>query len=148
MKNTYIIIGVICLIILGSIAAFVGSIRPWQSKILDHGYSPAGVEYCVIQTYKTLIEPYQVSIYIRDSDGIWRWNYLEHEDNGWKSASVTFSNDTATVSRNGKVFRDVKIPTDTIDIASIQPGYRDRYLTSDYTVDDVFEYHNQNHSKH
>ena len=131
------------MLLLGVVAAWLVSIRPWQSKVLAQGYSPEGREYCVVQTFKNLVEPYQVSFYVRDSDGIWRWNYLEHEDDGWKSARVTFPAGSARIERNGSQFKEIEIPNDQVDLTTVLPGYRYQYCDSGFSVDDVLAFHNQ-----
>ena len=133
------------LIVLALIAGLVSGwliIRPWQSKILTRGYSPEGREYCVVQTFKGFVEPYQVSFYIRDAEGIWRWNYLAHQDNGWKAASVTFSQGAAQIVRNGTLFKVISIPTNQVDLTQVLPGYRNDYCDRSCSVEDVFEFHN------
>ena len=143
MKRTTGSLLVLITLFLGVVVAYMVSVRPWQSKVLSHGYSPDGREYCIVQTFKDLVEPYQVSFYVRDADGTWRWNYLEHEDNGWKSASVKFSGGSAKVERNGAPFKDIKLPTDQVDLPNVLPGYRDRYCASALSVEEVFAFHNQ-----
>ena len=58
-------------------------VGPWQSGALAAGSSPDGHEYLVVQTYGGFFERYRVSFYIRDSNGIWHWNYLGHENDSW-----------------------------------------------------------------
>lgn len=134
---------VIISIYVACFAAFYLWIRPWQSKILTHGKSPDGLEYCVVQTYKDFVEPYQVSFYIRDTNGLWRWNYLEHEDGGWRSARVAFSNGTALVFRNGEHFRDVPPPTGMVEVATVPSDYRDDYCPARFSAEDVLRFHNE-----
>lgn len=143
MKRPAVFLAIPLLLVIGAIAVWFASVRPWQSKILAQGHSPEGREYCVVQTFKDLVEPYQVSFYVRDSDGIWRWNYLEHEDKGWKSARVTFSDGSALIERNGVRFKEIEIPTDQVDMAKVRHGYRDYYCDSGFSVQDVFTFHNQ-----
>jgi hypothetical protein len=143
MKRTAIILTCLVILSLGVIATWLASIRPWQSQVLAQGYSPGGREYCVVQTFRDLVEPYQVSFYIRDLDGVWRWNYLEHEDNGWKSARVSFHEGIVRIERNGVKFREIEVPNDQVDLSTILPGYRDRYCDSGFSVDDIFAFHNR-----
>jgi hypothetical protein len=113
-------------------------LRPDQTE----GVGVTLTEYCVVQTFKDLGEPYQVSFYIRDTNGVWRWNYLEHEDIAWRSASVKFSNDKAIVYRNGIDFKEIAMPTGTIDLASVPGGYVDYYCPSEFAAQDVLNNHN------
>jgi hypothetical protein len=135
-------IAILCAYLL-AILAFVVWVGPGRSGIVEQGISPEGRQYCVVQTFKDMVEPYQVSFYIRDAVGVWRWNYLEHEDVAWRSAAVTFSNGVAKVSRNGAPFRDIVLPTNTVDLASVQPGYRDEYCPSNFTSAEILEFHNR-----
>ena len=133
----------VCATYLSTIAAFVWWIGPGRSGILVKGHSPEGMEYCVVQTFKDMVEPYQVSFYIRDADGLWRWNYLEHEDVAWGSAQVEFHGSVVKVSRNGQPFRDIPMPTGRVDIATVQAGYRDYYCPAVYSAEDVLRFHNK-----
>ena len=141
MKRALVSISIVLALIAGLVPAWL-IIRPWQSKILTRGYSPEGREHCVVQTFKGFIEPYQVSFYIRDAEGVWRWNYLAHQDNGWKTATVTFSQGAAQISRNGTPFKVIEVPTDQVDLTQVLPGYRNDYCDGSYSVEDVFEFHN------
>ena len=143
MKRITTAIFIVSVLMLGIIAVVLIAIRPWQSKILAHGFTPQGREYCVVQTFRDFVEPYQVSFYVRDAQGIWRWNYLEHEDNGWKSATVKFTGNSALIERNGVQFKDIKIPSDQVDLSTVLPGYRDQYCDKDFSVEEVFTFHNQ-----
>ena len=135
-------IGILCIYVL-LILGYVIMVWPGQSKILARGTSPMGQEYCIVQTYKGWAEPYQVSFYIRDGSGMWRWNYLAHQDIAWHSAIVTFTNGMAQVSRDGRPYRDVPMPTNTVDLARIEPGYRDEYCPSNFSAEDVLLFHNK-----
>lgn len=143
MRRLFHLLVIVSFLTVGTISALLISIRPWQSRILTRGHSPDGQEYCVVQTYQNLIEPYQVSFYIRGPDGIWRWNYLEHEDYGWKSATVSFVGGDALIYRNGIRFGKIEIPVDSIDSVNVLSCYRDRYCPRDYSVEDVFAFHNK-----
>ena len=132
-----------CLTYLAAIAYYIISVGPGRSGIVTQGISPGGQEYCVVQTFKDIVEPYQVSFYIRDTNGIWRWNYLEHEDNAWRSAGIEFSGERVIISRNGKPFREISMPTGTVDITSVPGGYRDDYCPAEFSVQEVLEFHNK-----
>ena len=141
-KNQTIVLTILTAVLVLPGAAYVAWVRPGQSGILVQGQSPDGQEFCVVQTFKGLVEPYQVSFYIRDTNRVWRWNYLEHEDTAWRSASVEFVTGKAIVSRNGKPFREVGMPTGTVTLASVPGGYVDDYCPPEFTVEDVLRFHN------
>lgn len=132
----------VCLTPVAAVASYVVAVCPGRSGVLSQGTSPSGQEYCVVQTFKGLVEPYQVSFYIRDTSRVWRWNYLEHEDNAWRSAAVEFTGGNAMVSRNGKPFREIAMPTGIVDIATVSGGYVDYYCPPEFTVEDVLRFHN------
>lgn len=135
-------VGILC--IYGLLAfAYVQYVGPGRSGIVAHGESPDGREYCIVQTFKGMAEPYQVSFYIRDAAGVWRWNYLAHQDAVWRSAKVTFSDGIAHVSRDGVAVRDIPVPTNTVHLTAVKPGYQDEYYPSNFTVDDVLSFHNR-----
>jgi Uncharacterized membrane protein len=112
-----------------------------QTKILAQGFSPEGREYCVAQTFNNIIEPFQVSFYMRDSEGIWRWSYLAHQDYSWSRVRVDFQNGKADVFKRGKFMRsiDAYVPLP----ADHPPRDSATYdLSADLGVDDVFKAHN------
>ncbi|MDP7062573.1 MAG: hypothetical protein QF489_06545 [Planctomycetota bacterium] len=146
MKNSQtIFLSILFGVLILPIAGFVAWVRPGMSGVLAQGKSPTGQEFCVVQTYKGLTEPYQVSFYIRDADRIWRWNYLEHQGTAWRNASVEFADGEALVFRNGKPFRKIAMPTDTVDLATVPGGYVDYYCPPEFSVQDVLVFHNQNY---
>jgi hypothetical protein len=116
---------------------------PGHSGIVTQGTSPGGQEYCVVQSYQDLVEPYRVSFYIRDTSGVWHWNYLEHEDLAWRSAKVEFLGDVALVSRDGVPFREIPLPAKPVDWAAIKPDERNSYCPSNFTVAEVVQSHHR-----
>lgn len=92
---------------------------PWHSRVLAHGVSPSGQEYCVVQSFQDWVEPYQISFYIRDTNRVWRWNYLDHEGYAWRTASASFTGEKVTVYRNGIPYRSLAMPTGTVDVAAV-----------------------------
>lgn len=112
---------------------------PWHSRIVTQGISTSGQEYCVLQRFQSWGEPYRISLYVRDQDGVWRWNYLEHQGYAWRSAEVEIRGNQASVLRNGSLFRDINLPTDTIENPTVIPtGYGKEYLPSKFSVEDVY----------
>jgi hypothetical protein len=125
------------------VVGYLMMIGAGRSGIVARGSSPEGREYCIVQTYKGWTEPYQVSFYIRDASGVWRWNYLAHQDTVWNSATVTFSGGMAHVNHDGSPVRDIPLPTNTVDLTKIEPGYRDDYSPSNFTPEDILSFHNK-----
>jgi len=95
--------------LLSVIGWWVARIGPGMSGVVASGASPEGREYIVVQTFKGLIEPYQVSLYVRDDAWLWRWHYLEHQDNAWRKARVDVVGGEAVVHRNGEHFADLEL---------------------------------------
>ena len=57
-----------------------------RPRIVAEAYAPDGSHLCVVQTAGT---PYfNTATYIRQSNGKWRWFYLEHEDLPWLGGSI------------------------------------------------------------
>lgn len=113
---------------------------PWHTRIVTQGTSPSGQEYCVVQTFQDLVEPYQISFYIRDTNRVWRWNYLDHEGYAWRTASVAFSATQAMVFCNDELFQNIPMPTGSVDIAAVSKGYAHFYCPAEFAVEDVFEF--------
>jgi hypothetical protein len=135
-------LGIACVYVVVALA-YVLMVGPGRSRIVTEGISPEGRQYCIVQTYKGLVEPYQVTFYIRDASGLWRGNTLAHQDIAWRSATVAFTNKAARITRDGVLFRDIPIPTNTVELAKVQPGYRDSYCPSNFTPQDVLSFHNR-----
>lgn len=134
----------ICLVYVYAIVSYVAWVGPGRSGVVAHGKSPEGLEYCVVQTYKSLIgEPYQVSFFIRDTNGLWRGHYLAHQDVAWRSATVEFDGDYARVYRDGIHARDITMPTGSVNMDDVLPGYRDQYRPADFSVEDIVASHNR-----
>jgi len=125
-------IGIILLLaIVVPVACHLYLSGPWHTRIVAKGLSPSGQEYCVVQTFVAQDFAFQISFYIRDTNRVWRWNYLDHEGYAWRTASASFKGDKVTVFRNGKPYGSIDMPTGTVDIASVPKGYADSdFLTS------------------
>lgn len=136
------------LFVLG-IVALVSWVGPCQSGIVAQGTDPQGRPYCIVQTFKHIIdEPYQVSFYLKDEDGNWRWNYLEHEDVSWRSASAAFSDKDVTIMRNGKAVRTIPLPPEPLDTIAGWNAQEDYALPGDLSADEVAEAHHAIFEQH
>lgn len=145
-RGSKVLIGSGVILILLYAAGFVQvivAIGPGQSGLLASGATPDGREYCVVQTFKGWIEPYQVSFYVRDESGLWHKKYLEHEANSWKPVDVRFADGKAQVFSKGVLAREVDLPTETVELESILPGYRDQYVSRDASIEDLVHLHNK-----
>ena len=137
----YSVVGIAVLLL---IAWGIYKIGPGKSGIVLSGESTAGHEYCIVQRYTgVLTEPYQVSLYVRDDAGTWRWHYLAHEDGAWRSAEVKFDGDLAVVFRSGERVREVELVLDPIDKDSASFVDRERSLPAHLSVAQVALRHNE-----
>lgn len=125
------------------LSAYIVWVGPGRSGILTQGRSPEGREYLVVQSFKNMVELYQVSFYVRDEVGTWHWNDLEHEDAAWHSATVTFSNGAAQVRRNGNPFREIALPAKPVDLAQVGPADHNHFCPATFTVDEVVAFHHK-----
>jgi hypothetical protein len=125
----------------GLIGSYLVKIGAWQSGILAQGSSPDGREYVVVQTFTGYVEPYRVTLYMRDAGGVWRWNYLAHDDAAWGRTVVEFSPTEIFVRREGVLIR--KIPLSYA--ANHSPPDREdtRSLPANFSAEDVADFHHQ-----
>jgi len=56
-----------------------------RPRVIAEAVAPNGVRVCVVQT---LGEPFNTATYVRQTDGQWRWFYLDHEDGPWLRGSI------------------------------------------------------------
>ena len=93
---------------LGLFAVYVVKVvAPWRNPVRAQGFSAEGREYCVVQTFDGFTD-YQVSFYLRDTSGVWHWNYLAHDDDSWGDTSVEFSGTVIRVRCEGVVVREIR----------------------------------------
>ena len=119
---------------------------PDNSGVVASGMSPGEREFCVVQTYSgDWAEPYQVSLYVRDDAGMWRWHYLEHEDFAWQSARVEITGGDAVVYRNGERFAEFELASGPAEPEVIKPNaYNDlKTLSPELTFEDVAQLHHE-----
>ena len=79
-----------------------------HERILDHGTTPDGREYALIQLNNG--EPYDLKLFVRNWKGDWVFNYVDHEI--WPirlGAHVGFSDGEARVLCGNKLFKTVEI---------------------------------------
>ena len=67
-------------------------VRPFfpanEPLLIAKATAPEGTTAYLTQTYRGLLELYDVHFYTRDRKGIWRKYYVEHEDTFWSSGSL------------------------------------------------------------
>ncbi len=114
---------------------------PWHSRILTQGTSPSGREYCVVQAFSDVSEPYRVAFYLRDAGGVWRWHYLGHEEPAWTTAEVRFHDDEALIFRDGWLVHVIDVPTDTEDATETPHPSDPMRCPAHFTAQEVFEFH-------
>jgi hypothetical protein len=121
--------------------SYLVKIRPYQSGILAEGRSPDGREYFVVQTFTGFVEPYRVSFYMRDSEGVWHWSYLGHDDHSWGDTAVEFSGAEICVLREGVIVK--KIPLDAAVKWNPPDWEGSRSFPASFTAKDVEAFHHK-----
>lgn len=102
-------IGVVWLVVSATlVAVVVDMFSSRHERILDHGKTPDGREYVLVQTCTG--EPYAVELYIRDMHGRWVFHYVDHEIFPWRHGGrVEFVGGVARVLEGGVLFKDVEL---------------------------------------
>ena len=102
-------IGVVWLVVSATlVAVVVDMFSSRHERILDHGKTPDGREYVLVQTCTG--EPYAVELYIRDMHGRWVFHYVDHEIFPWRHGGrVEFVGGVARVFEGGVLFKDVEL---------------------------------------
>lgn len=59
------------------VAMVVYFFGPWHEAILDHGQTPDGREYVLMQVCTG--EPYSIKLFVRNARGDWVFHYIDHE---------------------------------------------------------------------
>ena len=99
-----------------------------HEQILDHGQTPAAHEYVLFQTCTG--EPYNVQLYVRNSQEEWQFFYVDHEVWPWRDGGhVEFSEGEARVFCGDSEYC-------TIDL---EPSADVRRLPATMTAEEVFE---------
>ena len=99
-----------------------------HEQILDHGQTPDGHEYVLFQTCTG--EPYNVQLYVRNSQEEWQFFYVDHEVWPWRDGGhVEFSEGEARVFCGDSEYC-------TIDL---EPSADVRRLPATMTAEEVFE---------
>jgi hypothetical protein len=109
---------------------------PFTSGVIAHGSSPSGNEACVVQTFKGT-EPYQVSLYARQSGQPWRWHYLAHQDNRWSNCRIEFGDAVLRVFTGSTLRKTFPIPAAVTGSDSDDHGF-----PASYTPEQILAEHN------
>ena len=117
-------------------------VSPGRSGILVTGKADER-DFLVVQTYKTFLEPYQVSLYVRSDGENWRWYGLEHEDDAWDEARVVFDGEIAVVYRDG--VESVRVELDQSEEAYLEQVLLGMGDTSGLTAEQVAEQHHKSY---
>lgn len=102
-------VGGACFVVVFAFGVFlVDSFCSRHERILDHGTTPDGREYVLIQLNDG--EPYNLKLFVRNGKGDWMFNYVDHEIWPIRSgAHVGFSDGAASVFCGNKLFKTVEI---------------------------------------
>lgn len=115
------------------VGAYVVWIGPWRGGVVAAGRLSDGRDYCIVQRFQDLAEPFRVSLFVRNDARVWKWYYLDHEDNGWMSGGAELDGRIMRVRRNGVPFRDVAIDTAAINVAALPPEERYAFRAASYS---------------
>lgn len=76
---------------------------PFTSTVVAQKKAESGTEVCIVQRFKDLSEPYQVSLYAKHPGGNWRWHYMDHEADRLRYVSITIEGNTASIYEGRKL---------------------------------------------
>ena len=127
------------------IGRYLAWVQPGDDKIIVRGTAPDGREYFVVQTYSgSLAEPYQVSFFLRDMDGVWRWSYVAHESVSWRSGRVVIEAGSAQVYRGETRERVVDLDSSPL---TEQDYAWEHAFPADWTVEQVAAWHHDRYGE-
>ena len=90
--------------------------------ILDHGTTPDGREYVLFQVWNG--EPYAVQLYVRNTNGGWRFYYVDHEVWPWRhGGQIDFSDGKVCVFCGEELFRVLDIDEENGSESERYPNY-------------------------
>ena len=109
-RRSCIGVGMIWLVLSSGFAVYIADqFSARHERMLDHGQTPDGREYVLFQVRTG--EPYSVELYIRNTEGEWRFYYVDHEVWPWRHGGrVYFSNGKVRVFCGNEQFRTIDIP--------------------------------------
>lgn len=138
-------IRIVLALVLAIPAIYLGSFVipqfPFTSGVIAHAFSPTGEEVCVVQTYKGIAEPYQVSLFARRPGQKWVWSYLAHQDSRWSFCRIEFAGDALCVYRGFQLNRTFSLARTTDLSAALGP------LPAEYSPEQILAYHNIAHQR-
>jgi hypothetical protein len=128
------------------VGIYVAIVQPGDDRIIGRGVSPEGRDYFLVQTYTGILtEPYQVSLYLREADGDWRWHYVAHESNSWRAGDVVFEGVTARVFRGERLERIIGLELPPLTDEDFVQEYA---FPADWTVEQVAAWHHDHFREH
>jgi hypothetical protein len=131
------LVSLLPLLAIGSVFAWYAAANfPFTSGVIAHASSPTGTEGCVVQTFKGA-EPYQVSLYARQSGQPWRWHYLAHQDNRWTDCRIEFRDAELRVYTGSILRKTFPIPAAVTVSDSDDHGF-----PASYTPEQILAQHN------
>ena len=112
-KNRWcIVVGATWLLLSCGLVAFVSDqFSARHERILDHGKTPDGREYVLLQVCTG--EPYNIKLFVRNAKGEWQFYYVDHEVWPWRRGGrLDFSDGKARVFCGDEPFLDIDIDED------------------------------------
>ena len=128
-RNVRIVVATLWLAVSCSLALLAtDSFSSRHERILDHGQTPDGHEYVLFQTCRG--EPYQVELFVRNSQEEWQFFYVDHEVWPWRNGGhVEFSEGEARVFCGDSEYCTIEL----------EPSADARRLPATMTADEVFK---------
>ena len=128
-RKVRIVVATIWLAVSCSLALLAAdSFSSRHERILDHGQTPDGREYVLFQTCTG--EPYNVQLYVRNSQEEWQFFYVDHEVWPWRDGGhVEFSEGEARVFCGDKEYCTIEL----------QPSADASRFPATLTAEEVFE---------
>lgn len=108
------------------VAAVLWLNAPFTSGVVTYKTLQGGIDTCIVQYFKGLAEPYQVSLYARYPNSNWRWFYLEHESERWRDTSIELKKDgIVSIYEKGKLETTISLNKDSLEDkeAGYFPGF-------------------------
>lgn len=137
--KAFVIVALGFTVSLGAVVLLAGHVPHWVSSgIVTSASGPRGEEFHVIQTYKGIGEPYQVTLFARNPGQKWTRTYLAHQDWSWSGCKIEVTGDSVILRGGDEKERTYSIKHLTESVELLSTG-----MAAEYTPDQLAERHNE-----